>query len=227
LSKRLAAGRTPEEPNDARPHAFVPKRGRPTAAQVEAINRTILSAATDQFLSAGFEAAAMEVIAAQAGVSKGTLYARFSTKEALLHAVIEDHVADWSAEAGRDDHLLPPALEDRLRYHARTIMRSFSNAEIRAFERLVRGPGVAREVAKDFYETAQRFAVRVLAREIEEGTKPDPVPARNPERVAEMLIAMLYGWFHLEEGVRTIPEAEALAYADQAVDLLFAGRTVW
>ena len=227
MSKRLAASRPQKEARDARPPAFVPKRGRPTAAQVEAIQRTILSTATEHFLSAGFEGTAMEVVAAQAGVSKGTLYARYPTKEALLHAVIEQRVAAWSAQAGRDDHLLPPGLEDRLRYHAKTIMRSFAVDEIRAFEKLAREPAVATAVAREFYEIGQRFIIRLLSNEIAEGTRGDPMPARNPERIAEMLLAMLYGWYHVEEGIRAIPETEALAYADQAVDLLFAGRAAW
>lgn len=207
--------------------AFVPRRGRPTAAQVEAINRAILAAATEHFLSAGFEAASMEAIVALAGVSKGTLYARYPTKEALLHDVIEARVAAWSAEAGRHDHLLPEGLEARLRHHAKTIIRALAQDEIRAFEKLVRGPGLSPDLARDFHETGRKFVIRMLADEVVAGTRNDPVPARHPERIAEMLVAMLYGWFQLEASARVVPDAEALAYADLAVDVLFAGQAAW
>ncbi|WP_374575278.1 TetR/AcrR family transcriptional regulator [Phenylobacterium sp.] len=210
-----------------RAEAFVPRRGRPTAAQVEAINRSILAAATEHFLSVGFDSASMEAVAAQAGVSKGTLYARFPIKEALLRAVMEARVAAWSAEFGQPDPSSREGLEDRMRRHARVIARAFATEEIRAFEKLVRGPAVAPEIGRAFYGTAIRFALQQLVDDIVEGTKADAVPPRDPQQVAQMLLAMLYGRLHLEEGVHAISEDEAGAYADQAVDLLFAGRCAW
>ena len=206
---------------------FAPKRGRPTAAQVEAINRAIGDAAAEHFLSVGFEAASMEAVAARAGVSKGTLYARYPTKAALLHAVIEERVAAWSAESARYDHLLPAGLEDRLRYHARTIIRALANDEIRAFQNLVRGSTLSPELARDFYDTGQGFVVRLVADEIAAGTREDPAPAKDPRRVAQMLVAMLYGWFTLEESVGAVSEAEAIAFVDRSVDVLYAGRSAW
>jgi len=175
----------------------------------------------------GFEAASMEAVAAHAGVSKGTLYARYPTKGTLLHAVIEERVAAWSAESGRDDHLLPTGLEARLRYHAKTIIRAFANDEVRAFEKLVHGPGVSSELVRDFYETGQGFAIRLLADEIASGTLNDPVAARDPRGIAQMLVAMLYGWFNMGENMGVTSEEDALEFAERSVDVLFAARSVW
>lgn len=63
------------------------------------IEEAILSAAKDLFLDVGDEATSMEAVAQAAGVSKRTLYARHSTKEALMEAVLEDRVQRWSNEA--------------------------------------------------------------------------------------------------------------------------------
>ena len=169
----------------------------------------------------------MEAVAARAGVSKGTLYARYPTKSALLHAVIEERVAAWSAESARHDHLMPVGLMDRLRYHAKTVMRALANDEIRAFQNLVRGSTLPPELARAFYEVGQGLVVRLLAEEIAAGTQEDHVPAENPQRIAQMLVAMLYGWFTLQESLGAVPETEALTFADHAVDTLFAGRDAW
>jgi len=225
LAKRSTAAKTTRSPKGG--IAFKPKRGRPTAAQVEAINRAIPAAAAEYFLAVGFEAVSMEAVAARAGVSKGTLYARYPTKAALLHAVIEERVAAWSLEAGRHDHLLPTDLEARLRYHAKTIIRAFANDEVRALETLVSGPGVSPDLARDFHEIGQRFTIRMLADEIASGTRNDAVPARDPGRIAQMLVAMLYGLFHLEENSGVVSEKTALEFADRSVDVLFAAREIW
>jgi AcrR family transcriptional regulator len=52
--------------------------------------RQILDGARRVFLAEGFDAASMGEIAREAGVSKGTLYVYFDSKEALFAALIED-----------------------------------------------------------------------------------------------------------------------------------------
>ncbi|MBV8107083.1 MAG: helix-turn-helix transcriptional regulator, partial [Hyphomicrobiales bacterium] len=50
--------------------------------------RQIMDGARTVFLSAGFDGASMNDIARAAGVSKGTLYAYFTSKEELFEAII-------------------------------------------------------------------------------------------------------------------------------------------
>lgn len=64
----------------------VRRRGRPRSTDKD---EAILSAATQLFLSRGFEAASMDAIADAAGVAKVTIYARFPDKDALFRAVLE------------------------------------------------------------------------------------------------------------------------------------------
>ena len=52
--------------------------------------RQILDGARDVFLNVGFDAASMNEIARAAGVSKGTLYVYFDSKEALFENLIRD-----------------------------------------------------------------------------------------------------------------------------------------
>jgi TetR/AcrR family transcriptional regulator, mexJK operon transcriptional repressor len=225
-----AANKPPgaRRPEAGEPAGFTPKRGRPTAEQVQAINRTILEAATELFLSDGYHGVPMEAVAARAGVSKGTLYARYPTKEDLLRAVVEERVEAWSAASSQHDDELSDDLEQRLRHHARSFSVWLGSEEIQAFTRLLGGAsGIFPELTRAMHETGYSFARNLLAEEIRRGTRDDPVPARDPDQVAEMLMAVLSGWRHAVEAVRTPSREEALAFADSAIDLFMAGRASW
>ena len=50
--------------------------------------RQIMEGARQVFLSSGFDGASMNDVARAAGVSKGTLYAYFNSKEELFEAII-------------------------------------------------------------------------------------------------------------------------------------------
>jgi AcrR family transcriptional regulator len=68
----------------------------PTARQrrKDARPSELLDAALDLFVEKGFTATRSEEVAARAGVSKGTLYLYFPSKEDLLTAVIR-HTCWW------------------------------------------------------------------------------------------------------------------------------------
>jgi AcrR family transcriptional regulator len=55
----------------------------------------VLDAATELFLRDGYGATSLEAVATAAGVSKRTLYARFTGKAALLQAVVARLVTQW------------------------------------------------------------------------------------------------------------------------------------
>ncbi len=62
----------------------------------------LLEAALDLFVEKGFAATRAEEVAARAGVSKGTLFLYFPSKEELFKAVVMDSIAnrfvEWNAE---------------------------------------------------------------------------------------------------------------------------------
>jgi len=63
--------------------------GNPPVEQ-SAKRRQIIEGARALFLAQGFDAAGMDAIARKAGVSKGTLYVYFESKEQLFEAIVED-----------------------------------------------------------------------------------------------------------------------------------------
>ena len=80
------------------PSETAPKRER----RKEARPGELLDAALDLFVEKGFSATRAEEVAARAGVSKGTLFLYFQSKDDLFKAVVRENIANqfptWQAE---------------------------------------------------------------------------------------------------------------------------------
>src|SRR5215813_13794412 len=69
---------------------LTPDKEFPAVEPVDnAKRRQIIEGARQVFLAQGFDGASMGEIAREAGVSKGTLYVYFDSKEALFEAIVE------------------------------------------------------------------------------------------------------------------------------------------
>lgn len=207
---------------------FIPKRGRPTAAQTAAIKKTILTTAKDMFLEQGYDAVAMEAIAAKAGVAKGTLYSRYPSKEVLFEAIVKFCVNEWSDQAKNNDAELHGSLLDVLKYHARTIARSQLNPEVQAFQRLLmqnaeRFP----EIALIMHDVGYLYIVDVIVKSIESASQKSGETYKHPRRVAEHLVAVILGWHLQESSYRSISLFEVEKFAEESVELLFAAKDKW
>ena len=88
----------PQSPSSHTPAATAAKRER----RKEARPGELLDAALDLFVEKGFAATRVEEVAARAGVSKGTLFLYFPSKDELFKAVvrknISGHFKAWSDE---------------------------------------------------------------------------------------------------------------------------------
>jgi AcrR family transcriptional regulator len=126
------------------------RTGRRAAGQDPTKRAQILVGAKRCFLSLGFEAASMNEITSEAGVSKGTLYVYFEDKEDLFKALIDREksavmaAAKTQLEAGGT---IPEALQ---RFGVYVTSRLTSEEVIRA-QRMVLG------VAERMPEVAARF----------------------------------------------------------------------
>lgn len=72
-------------------------RKRPSQARSKATVDTILEATTRILKKQGFDALSTNAVAAQAGVSIGSLYQYFPNKEALVRALIDRHMEEMNA----------------------------------------------------------------------------------------------------------------------------------
>ncbi len=113
-----------------------PRGGRPTQQDAPLITGRILDAATTLFLRDGYGATSLEAVAAAAGVSKRTLYARFAGKTALLQIVVGRLVTRWLPpfDAGLEQ---AAGLEAALLAAARVMLATALVPEALALHRLI------------------------------------------------------------------------------------------
>ena len=209
-------------------HSYRPKKGRPTAAQVSAIDNAILAAATKCFFDVGYNSASMEAITIAAGVSTGTLYSRYANKEALFQAVVKERIAALSVETSNKRKKSGDSLEQCLKHHATTVMTRGISAESRSFDRLLGGAsGISLKLARALYDMRFERVVNLIAGDILECTRAEGRPARNPKRIAEGLMMCFAGWISIQTSLRVVSQREAVQFGNRMVDILIAGRSGW
>jgi AcrR family transcriptional regulator len=180
------------------------------------------------FLQEGYSATSMEAVAARAGTSKGTLYARFETKASLFAAVVVSRVSAWSAEAARQDFKLGTTLQERLEHHATIFLDKMATQEIFGLSRLTMAESHRfPELGRIVHENAHQFAVNILAQEIEAGSG-TRIAARNARAVANALMESLYGWACTQVTLNAKSSAAARRQiAKHRVALFLEGRAAW
>jgi AcrR family transcriptional regulator len=125
-----------------------PKRRR----RKEARPAELVEAARLTFLDKGFAATRIEDIAARAGVSKGTVYLYFNTKEALFEAVIRANVVpviDQVIRAIREDETTPAM--DQLKLIARVMYRDMVGTDRRKLLHMIVSEGPRFPWLTEFY----------------------------------------------------------------------------
>lgn len=156
----------------------------------------IIEAAAALFVSHGY-GITMDAIAAQAGVSKQTIYNAFSTKEDLFAAVITDRVETVLGGLSR-----PPAdarPEDVLRQVAGQFLRFIAGGASVCVQRMIimSGSDTDHALAHRFYDSGPRRAVGLLAAYLRQETAAGRLRVTEPELAAEGFFGMLNGHIHM------------------------------
>ena len=134
----------------------------------------LLDAALDLFVERGFAATRSEDVAARAGVSKGTLYLYYPSKEELLKEVIRHHVINPIAEGvqiirefdGPTPELLALVLQlwwERIGETRASGIMKLMTSEVRNF------PDIAQFYVDEVVAPSHQMLVSVLQRGIERG----------------------------------------------------------
>ncbi len=145
--------------------------------------RQIVDGARQVFLSAGFDGASMNDVARAAGVSKGTLYAYFDSKDDLFEAIIRGEFAQ-SAERLCTFRREGDAREMLRDFGVRLISR-MAEPGTRALARVViaaaeKFPNIGRA----FYEAGPLYGATRLAAELENLERSGALKVPDPERAA-------------------------------------------
>jgi AcrR family transcriptional regulator len=118
----------------------------------------ILAAALAEFVEHGYAATKLEDVARRAGITKGTLYLYFESKEALFKAVVRETIVPLLTAAERmvDDHEGSP--EELLRRLVLEWWQSLDGAQLAGIPKLVMSE------ASNFPELAQFWFDEVVQR---------------------------------------------------------------
>jgi AcrR family transcriptional regulator len=183
--------------------------------------RQIMDGARTVFLSDGFDGASMNDIARVAGVSKGTLYVYFDSKEQLFETLIRE---DRKQQAER--LVFPGNPGD-----ARELLREFGSRLIEMMTRpdsiahlriVIAATGKFPRLGRAFYEAGPCHGVRNLAAQLVKLRRAGALDLEDPERAARQFIdlcksgvfnAVLFG------AVEAVQPSDIALSVDAAVDV--------
>lgn len=186
----------------------------------------IAAAALEVFAEKGFAATRLDEIAVRAGVSKGTVYLYFESKEALFKAAVEAAMlpAVEAAEALAADGGRPAA--ELLREFVFGWWQMVGSTALGGVPKLlVAEAGNFPDLARWFHETMVRRAQRAMARIIELGIARGEFRPQPPMVAARIVFAPMFSyvlWRRAFAGfMADLPEPEQ--FFDHAVDILVHG----
>jgi AcrR family transcriptional regulator len=163
------------------------RTGRPPRELAGEVDARILDAARQVFLERGLAGASMEEIAGLARAGKPTIYARFSSKEALFAAVVMRNVA---ANVARFESHVPTGatIEERLASVGMAVLHWVLVGDTIGLMRLAiaearRFPDLASSVHRMARERGGEGVARLLG-EVAQSDELGMLPAFAPERLA-------------------------------------------
>lgn len=192
----------------------------------EARPAELAAAALALFVEKGFAATRLDDVAARAGVSKGTLYLYFDSKEALFRAVIEESVLPLIDACELKVEALGADPERLLRELLVEWWESFGSTPLGGTCKLmISEAGNFPEVAAYFNDVVIGRWTALLYRVIEAGMEQGVFRQGNPEVLRQMVfypLLMRSVWLHSMAGCvagRAAPDT----YFDTYFDVIFRG----
>lgn len=185
----------------------------------------IIAAALASFADKGYAATRLDDVAADAGISKGTIYLYFPTKEELFRAVVRQAVLPNLEAAEADIAAHAGSCADLLRLLARRFLRLL-DSDLTAVPKLVLAesgnfPAIAQFYADTVLRRAFALVEGILARGVARGEfRPIDVHATLPLFAGPFLLLAL--WKH-SLGRHTDLHFDPRAVAEAHVETLLRG----
>jgi TetR/AcrR family transcriptional repressor of mexJK operon len=169
------------------------KRGRPR--DPERLRR-VVDAAACHFLRDGYEHSSVEAIAAEAGVSKVTVYSYFPTKIALFEAVVAQ-TTTLLFPALPPEVLDPARPDEALRVIARQMLQLLRDARVIGAFRLLYATAPAQPAACEAFFRAGPAAVCAhVAAYLAAAAQAGSLQIDSPERAADQFVGLFLGESH-------------------------------
>lgn len=186
----------------------------------------LLSAALDLFVERGFSATRLEDVASRAGVSKGTLYLYFPSKDELFKAVVRGGIVPAIERAEK--------LLDAHRGDADALIRdlvkgwwaSVGSTRLGGIPKLMISESRNfPELAKFYYEEVISRGHRLVAAAVQRGIDSGEFRAVNVDYVMRLVIAPLWllSVWRFSFDYCDSQQLDPLAYLDSHLDLILRG----
>jgi len=182
----------PKTVNDAESK---PRRGRPRDPER---GRRILEAARSHFYAHGLERASVDAIAADAGVSKMTVYSNFGSKEGLFEAVVGERTERVMGGLAAADALDPKQPQKALLAIGEQFLAlAREDDALGKFRSVYGAAGAQPALCQAFYRQGADRLIGELAAYLRRAVAAGTLKIRNPRQAADLFLAMFLGDGHI------------------------------
>jgi AcrR family transcriptional regulator len=204
-----------------------PGPGRLSAEATAELPNRLLDAALKLFSENGFEKTTMDQIAREAGASTKTIYARFSNKEDILHAVVH-RLVERTIEVHRRADPIGEGTDPR-----ETLVRFCTDVCIRIsteagpINRMAMAESHRLPELRRLHSQANAFGISYIREGLEHWSKQGLFPDLRPQDVdqaALLCLSMATDWTRIYTSVGRPPaRAEIDRYVGFAIDVFLRG----
>jgi TetR/AcrR family transcriptional regulator, mexJK operon transcriptional repressor len=172
-----------------------------TATAIEPVSsqkaQEILQAARQVFIAKGFEAASMDAVAKNAGVSKATVYAHFRSKSELFAAIVAQVADRLTGEIRAVMKARLPLREALMRIGARFLEVLVDPERVRIFRMIVAEADRFPELGRVFYRAGPLVMQDCLADFLAEAAAEGKLVVEDPGLAARQLLSLIKSDLHL------------------------------
>lgn len=182
----------------------------------------LLAAALDLFVERGFAATRLDDVARAAGVSKGTLYLYFCSKEELFKAVVRESIVPLLGEAENVIEQFEGGSEELFRLVMHTWWNSVGNTKLSGLPKLMMAeagnfPELAKFYQEEVIDRGENLVATMLKRGIARG-EIRQLDLAIDTRILVAPIIMMMIWKH-SQGVCNVAPAQLDTYLEHYIDL--------
>jgi len=162
----------------------------PRTRKKEARPAELLVAALDAFRERGFAATRMEDIAARAGVSKGTIYLYYPSKQAVFEALVRERLLPNLTRIEAALAMTPASAPDRLRMVLAALTRVANDPRLLALPKLVlTEAGTFPDLARFYRQEVVARGLRLITDILEQGMQDGDFRPLDPQAAARLFMA--------------------------------------
>lgn len=203
-------------------------RGRPRSDTVELIGSELLAGALREFMRHGYGGTSMAQIVKSLGISKTTLYSRYTSKAELFQAIMSEQIDRLAVAAVLHPAGAQMGLAEGLRAYATHTLELSLEGDLLQVNRLIyseshRFPELGAAAAR-----RTELGIRQIAEFIAECAVRDGIACRDPAGIATAFIHMSRGWYvHVMLTNEPVSKVAIGRFAEQVVRALLSSRAEW